>query len=539
MNKTQEYTEKKKNNEIRARIDKFQRKGEFRNAVEYCQTALSSDPQNAQLHVSLGDLYLTWHLDIHQSKNYIDLAITEYQRALETDLDTTEIHYKLGVAMFYKGNLDKAIAHFNLCVEADEKFADAYYMLARSHAKKDRLAEAIQTIPKAIQYGGIKTARARFLYSFLLRNAHGKTALKFAYSVVQYLVAMLLIPFEQGAVSELITRLNVLKYFPVILKGFYLEKTKNIHAAIDLYNETLDEIPGFLLLYIILGDAYRSMGKYEESINEYKLALIIDPNSIYAYKSLCGAYEELGDYDNAIDIYRKLISLQPNDAIFHSNLANILYMQGNVKDAISSYQNAITLNPNNSWTSVIAQTLGFVQQMANRDYDAAISAYQSAFALNPKDIDIYVSLGSVFYDKEDYDNAQTVYRIALEISPNNPRIHCNLAYLLWGKGELTESIREYEKAISLDPTYDVAYNNLGVIYLDDLGKINKAVELFEEAIKHNPNYALAYYNIARALTVKNDKLEAARLYQIALDINSITHELDDEEIKQRINELFD
>lgn len=94
-------------------------------------------------------------------------------------------------------------------------------------------------------------------------------------------------------------------------------------------------------------------------------------------------------------------------------------------------------------------------------------------------MDIYVNLGSAFYDKEDFENALTVYRSALDLDPNNAKIHCNLGFLYWGKGDIDEAIKEYELAIENDPMYDIAYNNLGVIYLDDLGRVQKSIELFK------------------------------------------------------------
>ena len=102
-----------------------------------------------------------------------------------------------------------------------------------------------------------------------------------------------------------------------------------------------------------------------------------------------------------------------------------------------------------------------------------------------------------------------------------------------------DAIKEYEKAIRFDPNYDIAYNNLGVIYLDDLGRVQKAIELFEEAARCNPNYALAHYNLARAIAITGNKIEAAKLYQIALDLNSYSHELDQSEIEEKIQGLFD
>ena len=183
--------------------------------------------------------------------------------------------------------------------------------------------------------------------------------------------------------------------------------------------------------------------------------------------------------------------------------------------------------------------MGFVYQENKSDPDAAISAYQTAYVLTPDDIDIYVNLGSAFYDKEDYNNALAVYRQALELQPYNAKIHCNLGFLYWGKGDTEEAIKSYELAIKYNKNYDIAYNNLGVIYLDDLGRVNNAIELFKNAVDANPNYALAHFNLARATSIVGDKVEAAKLYQTAQDINKITQEIDPRDIADKISELFE
>ena len=103
---------------------------------------------------------------------------------------------------------------------------------------------------------------------------------------------------------------------------------------------------------------------------------------------------------------------------------------------------------------------------------------------------------------------------------------------------ITEAINEYNLSIKYDPTYAITHNNLGVIYLDDLVHINQAKECFERAIEMDPNYALAHYNLARTLSIKGEKIEAAKYYQMALDINAITDEIDPEEIQDRLNNLF-
>lgn len=527
-----------KTRELKAQIEKLKYARKYKEAAEICSEALKSDPTNSEFFIALGDLYLDWHLDIYEPKQYIDEAITNYQRALEIDLDSPIIHYKIALVLFHKGELDKAINHLGLSIDYNDKIAESHYLMAKCLAKKDRFLEALPHLEKSIQYARLSNARAYFLLHVLVKFRYSQTFKQNIKSLYYLLMTFISLPFDKYAQKAIYGKLMHLKFLPMSLKGLYLEKTQRYYEAIELYSKNIEYAPGFLPLYLSLGDVYRTIGKVSDAINEYRMALWIDPLSVVAYKSLCATYEEMGDYDNAIKLYEQLIEMHPNDAVYYSNLANILYLKGDLKGAVSCYHTAITLNPNKNWTSVIAQTLGFVLQESKENYDAAISAYHSASLLNPNDIDIYINLGSAFYEKGDFANALSAYRAALEIDPNNARVHCNLGYLLWGKGMIEDSIKEYDIAIKLDPTYDIAYNNLGVIYLDDLGRIQKAVEAFENAVRYNPNYALAYYNLGRAAAIKGDNIEAARLFQIALDLNAFTNELDENEIKSRIDNLF-
>lgn len=517
----------------------FKTNNTLQRAIEKCQIELAKDPTNAQLHVRLGDLYIEWHLDIHQARQYIDEAITEYQRALESYINSSEVYFKIGMAFYYKNEIDRAINYFNLAVEKDEKCAEAYYMLACCHTKKAHFPDALEYAKKSIKLKPFSSSRAHFLRYNLYRVMSVKTFKTSLKRQREFLLSVMCLPFDKGAIKSVMKVISYLQFLPMLLKGWIMVARNGIEDAVDLYREALEKAPGFILLYCLLGDIYRAMGRYEDAILEYKMAIILDSLNITAYRSLCAVYEELGDLDSAIESYQKLIEIQPNAAEYYSNLANILYLRGDAKEAISYYQNAITLNPKPEWTSIIAQTLGYVFQESEKNTDAAISAYQSAYLLTPTDIDIFINLGSAFYDKQEYNNALTVYRRALEFDPANAKIHCNLGFLHWGKGDIDEAIKEYELSIKYDPSYDIAYNNLGVIYLDDLGRVQQAIELFEKAIHYNPNYALAHYNLGRSVAIKGDKVEAAKLYQVAMDLNNVTNELDPQEITDKIQGLFD
>lgn len=523
---------------IEKTINKFTKKGEIQQAIEYCQGLLLKEPVNNNLHIRLGDLYLDWHLDIYQSKQYIDEAITEYQKAAEVFIDNGDIYYKIGLALYYKGELDKAINYFNIAIDKKADIAQCHYMISNCLKKKDRFQDALEQVELALKHAGIKCSRLYYSKFRLLNTLYFKNSKMKALGIYSLILSYLTLPFDKEAIKNLKEKLKWFQIIPVLCKADAYLAQGDVESAYDCYSKAIDKMPGFAALYCALGDTYRKTGRLEEAIVEYKMALWIDSLNYSAYSGIVQVYEEIGDYDNAIAYYNKYIQIHPHNAVLHSNLANLYFMKGDTDLAVSHYQSAISINPKADWTSIVAQTLGYIQQNVIKNTDCAVANYQIANALTPKELDIYISLGSAFYDNEDYNNALIIYRRALELDPNNSKIHCNLGYLYWGMGDLDEAIKEYRLSIKFDPYYDIAHNNLGVIYLDDLVQLQNAIDCFNTAVDCNPNYALAYYNLGRCYALKGEKIEAAKYFQQAMDVNNITNEIDPADIQDRLNNLF-
>lgn len=523
---------------INKEIDKLTQKGNIAQAIEYCQNMLAKQPEQTNLHIRLGDLYMDRHLDVYQAKQFIDEAITEYQKAAEVMIDCGEIYYKIGVALFHKGELDKAINYFNIALDKKGNIAQNHYMIANCLKKKDRFQDALDHINIALKHSFLKSSRIHYSKYRLLNSLFFQNRKKKIQSYFELFLSYLTLPFDEEAIKTIKTKLKWVKIIPVLVKADALFQQGNYEEAFNLYNDLTNKMPGYSTLYVILGDMYKKAGKLEEAINEYKMALWIDCLNHGAYAGIVQTYEELGDYESAIMYYKKYIKVHPHNAVLHSNLANLYFMKGDTDNAVEHYQSAISINPKADWTSIVAQTLGFIQQNVIKNTNCAIANYQLANVLTPKEIDVYISLGSAFYDNEDYENALIIYRRALELEPGNSRIHCNLGYLYWGMGDIDEAIKEYKLSIKYDPNYDIAHNNLGVIYLDDLVQIQNAIDCFMCAIECNPNYALAYYNVGRCYALKNQNIEAAKFFQQAMDVNNITSEMDPNDIQDRLNELF-
>src|SRR6202012_864984 len=109
-------------------------------------------------------------------------------------------------------------------------------------------------------------------------------------------------------------------------------------------------------------------------------------------------------------------------------------------------------------------------------------------------------------------------------------------YLAWLQGDITQASEYYHQSIACDPTYDIALNNLGVLYLDHIGDITKAMELFEQTLDVNPQYALCYYNMGRAYSFMGKAVEAAHCFMQAQIFNADNEELDNQELAERIHQ---
>ena len=282
-------------------------------------------------------------------------------------------------------------------------------------------------------------------------------------------------------------------------------QTDRINELIDYYTILVNKYPEFSKCYYELGHLYLKKDEKINALSAFKLALKYDEENPYYQNSLAYAYVQLEQYDSAIEMYKK----------------------------------ALEANPNNEWSAVVAQALAAIYHQVKGNSEAAISMLQNSLLLTKDRAQIYEAIADIYYDKEDIDNSIDYYNLALKEDNENPKIYSRLAMAYWEKDMVEKSIIYYSKAIELDPSYDIAYNNLGVVFLDGLGDAVRAIEYFKTAIEINPNYVLANFNLARSHEALGEKIMAAKQYQHALNINKTKNELNQELIQERLYKLFE
>ena len=93
------------------------------------------------------------------------------------------------------------------------------------------------------------------------------------------------------------------------------------------------------------GELCFNSGNYEEAIEAFSNAIIVEPKYKEAYKNRGNVYLDLKRYDMAMDDYDMAIKIDPEYPNPYNNRGNVLIREGKYEEAIEEINKAISLDP--------------------------------------------------------------------------------------------------------------------------------------------------------------------------------------------------
>lgn len=507
-------------------------------------------------------------------------AIEHYITAIKLDPSMPEGYYRLASLMWENGQIgiQTAIEQCKTAISIAPKNINAHIYAGYFMKMANDYKSAEEEFKSAIKIGGVNSSRPRLILSLsiLQKMSVEKVTIKEFAKCLYYLVTGGLTFAWDFAFLKMLYR-NFSESFSVLYyksAGEFCEKFNNYDAALKVYDQAIRRTQRDELFYHKIADICIRSNKMDTAVECYKRALEASPYNRELLIKLATVTQTFfpENIDDAIDYYNKLLEIETDnsqiyyelghlylkkedkihavvafklaldkdcDNAFYNNSLAYAYVQAELYDeAIEYYQNAIKLNPDKEWTSIVCQALGSIYHQIKGNSEAAIASFQAGMILDPENSEICLSLGDVYMADGDLDNAIRSYCDSIAVNSEDYRAYSKAGIALWEKDYMEEAIVAYHRAIDLNPEYDIAHNNLGVIYLDGIGVPEEALTYFERAIEINPNYTLAYFNAGRAAQSMGDQNDAAAHYQMALDLNRLTNELEEDDIKDRLYGLF-
>lgn len=162
---------------------------------------------------------------------------------------------------------------------------------------------------------------------------------------------------------------------------------------------------------------------------------------IAAYHSNLGnALKEIGRLDEAVAAYRMALRLQPAYPEAHYNLGGALLALGHRAAALGAFRQALGDWPGRG--DAIAN-LGVALREEGLT-DQAISAGRASLCLDPADAEVHYNLGVALRERGAPEPAIEAYRRATRLRPDFAQAHLNQAFILLQRGDYPAGWAEYE-----------------------------------------------------------------------------------------------
>lgn len=181
-----------------------------------------------------------------------------------------------------------------------------------------------------------------------------------------------------------------------------------------------------------------------------------NPTDAKTYHQMGNDYYEKGDYDRAIENYNMAILLNPVFSEAYFNRALSYYQLKNFDKSVSDYSKAIELDPHNP---IIFNNRGDAYYR-KQDFQSAVKDYDKAISLNANYLKAFYNRGLSYASIEEYEKAIDDFSKVVELKPDFAE-----AYHLRGlakeyAGDMSGAIADYEKALELNPELTEAKTHL-------------------------------------------------------------------------------
>ncbi len=289
--------------------------------------------------------------------------------------------------------------------------------------------------------------------------------------------------------------------------------------------------------------------KYQDFLVSLHLGQLLPPDSPNAYT----IYEELVSMPAIMELRngfrrRLIVSLidESQQAInAYLNLDPNEWMQRiSMREKYLRYpkyiEKANQLLGENNFMSANLQSKQYYFEGLNKRFEAmslndssmmrqALDLQRKALHFESESAFIHNEMGTIYGNLGKRSDAIRHYELAINISPTWSIPYINLALQM--KDSPQKALGYLRKAIQLNPSSAFAYNNMGIVYMEE-EHFSDAEEALIKAITLEPRYAEAYYNLACVRSIQNETESAMGLLERAfyLGLNTIQHVQEDPDL---------
>jgi tetratricopeptide (TPR) repeat protein len=495
--------------------DLYFRTGQVREAESTARGLLKTSPNDIDAHRLLGRLYLRQLSEAQNAVssssptgNTLDQAIAEFQKIVSLDPKSVEDRMVLGQLYTVKHQNEKAEEQFKAAQDIDPDSEEVVLNLSRLYAENGDLAHAAKVI-EAVPVSE-RTPKMEFTLGAVYdQSKRTKDAIE------AYKRAADLDPEDAhnlGALAQALLNDN------------------QLDEALKEYRQLADADPEDASTLVHISEILRRQGKYDEALATVKKAVKKDPDSPEAGYNEGLLLDVLGRYDEAAQVYEHMVELtshangaytadeKNNRAIFLERLGSVYHEQNKVNEAIAAYQKMIELGGDSAQR-------GYQNQVdVYRDakmFDKAIEVSRKAVEADPKNRDLKLMLAGELVDQGKEDEGIAMARGMINNSADDREVWITLGLIYTRIHKWKDAEDALNKATPLTTKKE---DTVYLLFLKgSLAERQKhfepAEQYFHEALDVDPNNAAVLNYLGYMLADKGTRLpEALKMIRKAVEL---------------------
>jgi tetratricopeptide (TPR) repeat protein len=411
----------------------------------------------------------------------------------------------------------ESVAHFDKAIALDPDFATAE--LARANSSPTA-KDFFEHLNKAIALSANASEGERLLILSNEAGANGEVVKQKEY--LDKLVA--LHPNDERALFNL---------------GNYHFAQQEYEQAIAHYKKATEVAPAYSPAYNILGYAYRQQGDYKDAEQAFKKYIELIPNDPNPYDSYAELLLKMGRFDDSIAEYRKALAIDSYFVPSHFGISADLMYLGKTNEATAELQQMAGQARNDGelrtayfGMAVIAVDSGKLEQALQQiDKQHAVAEKKNDVAAMAGDLQVK---GNILAEMQRYDAAEQQFDRSLQIVEgsslsqaikDNAQLqhHFNETVVAIGKKDLAAAKSHAEQyragaEVSKNPgQLKLAHELAGRIALTQKDYDTAITEL-QQANEQDPRNL---FRLSAAFHAKNDAAQAKQYCKRAAEFNSL------------------
>jgi len=206
-----------------------------------------------------------------------------------------------------------------------------------------------------------------------------------------------------------------------------------------------------------LANLYEELGKYSESVKQYReiLKLFPDFKTAKMHHNVGVLYHKMKKYDEAIEEYTIALNINPELLLTPHNLALSYFKKGLVARAITTMEASLNL--------------GYLPSKFESGLSPSQREYIDFLDFNTSNVyEVYTRLGVLYSKYRLYDAAKKAFQMFINLKPDSADGYYNLGVVYWKQGDFAQASRLWRRTLDIDPSHILAKE-----WLKNLKKINK------------------------------------------------------------------